>query len=146
MTCCSHDPSRRTFLAAGGLATAAVALTSCSSEPEQDLFSGGTLTKAIELESLPVGSAVQMIVGSQQLLIFRESQDLVHAYSAVCTHQGCIVGASENDPTEPFICPCHASRFDKTSGEAIAGPAQLPLTRHTTDIANGWVLIEVEPV
>lgn len=146
MSCCKKLPNRRTFLAAtGAAATAAVALSACSPGPEQDTFSGGALTKALALDDLQPGESVQMAVGVNQVLIHRESQDVVHAYSAVCTHQGCIVGVKDHDASSPFVCPCHASNFDKLTGDAIAGPAQRPLTRHETAIEDGWILVQVEP-
>lgn len=144
MSCCNKNPSRRSFLAAGGMATAAVTLGACASSPDQDTFSGGTFTQAITLEELPPGASLQLAVGASQVLIHRETDDTLHAFSAVCTHQGCIVGVNEADASAPFICPCHASNFDKLTGDAVAGPAQRPLTRHDTLVENGWVLVEVE--
>lgn len=145
MSCCQNRPSRRTFLAAGGFATAAATLAACASEPEREDFSGGEMTPALAIEDLPVGESVQMAVGANQLLIYREDEQVVHAYSAVCTHEGCIVGVGENEPSEPFVCPCHASNYDKLSGEPVAGPAPLPLTRHDAKITDGWIHVEVEP-
>lgn len=145
MSCCKGSPSRRSFLAAGGVATTILTFSGCASEPEQELFTGGELTRAVELAQLPPGDSVQLAVGAHQVLIHRESNDTIHAFSAVCTHQGCIVGVN-NDVNAPFVCPCHSSTFDKVTGEAVAGPAQLPLTRHNTVIEHGWVLVEVEPV
>lgn len=139
-------PSRRTFLAAGGMATAAVTLAACASEPEQELFSGGVATPALALDELAVGTSVQMAVGANQVLIYRENTEVVHAYSAVCTHQGCIVGVGDNESSSPFVCPCHASNYDKVSGAPIAGPAPSPLTRHHASIEDGWITVEVEPV
>jgi Rieske Fe-S protein len=91
-----------------------------------------------------VGESVQLAVGSTQLLLYREDEETVHAYSAICTHQGCIVGVGENAPAKPFVCPCHASAFDRTTGEPVAGPAPSPLLRHPTSIKDGWVHVEVE--
>jgi nitrite reductase/ring-hydroxylating ferredoxin subunit len=137
-------PSRRSILAAGGVLTAAVAMSACASDSDQDAFSGGALTPAVSLEELPVGESVQLAVGSTQLLLYREDEETVHAYSAICTHQGCIVGVGENAPKEPFVCPCHASAFDRTTGEPVAGPASSPLQRHPTNLKDGWVHVEVE--
>lgn len=145
MSCCQNKPSRRTFLAAGGFTTAAITLAACTSEPEQDEFSDGEMTPALALDELPVGESVQTAVGANQILMYRENAETVHAYSAVCTHQGCIVGVGENEPTAPFVCPCHASSFEKVSGAVISGPASAPLTRHKTTITDGWVHVEVEP-
>lgn len=146
MSCCQNKPSRRSFLAIGGATTAALTLAACAAEPEAEEFSGGELTRAIPLEDLLVGASVQMAVGANQVLIFRETDQVIHAYSAVCTHQGCIVGAGEDAPDEPFVCPCHASHYDKQTGDPIAGPAPAPLTRHMTQIEDDWIYVEVEPV
>lgn len=51
----------------------------------------------------------------------------LRAFTAVCTHLGCLVkwevGKSE------FLCPCHAGRFD-AQGVNIAGPPPKPLKRY----------------
>jgi Rieske Fe-S protein len=49
------------------------------------------------------------------------------AYSAVCTHQGCIVGFDSG--SNSFQCPCHGAGFDGQTGQVIAGPAPSPLTK-----------------
>lgn len=145
MSCCQRRPSRRTILAAGGFATAAVTLAACTTEPDQEQFSGGEMTPALALVDLPVGESVQLAVGANQILIYRETEETIHAYSAVCTHEGCIVGVGENEAGTPFVCPCHASNYDKLNGEPIAGPAPSPLTRHEANIADGWIHVDVEP-
>jgi Rieske Fe-S protein len=47
----------------------------------------------------------------------------VVAFSAICTHQKCVVAAAG----DRFECPCHASVFDATTGDVIEGPARRPL-------------------
>lgn len=45
------------------------------------------------------------------------------AFSAICTHLGCVVNA-RLDSSGNIICPCHASQFDPlNSAEVISGPA-----------------------
>lgn len=144
MTCCRYTPSRRSFLAASGAATAVATLAACSPAPENESFSGGEFAQALQLADLATGSSVQLIVGTDHILLHRESEEVIHAYSAVCTHEGCIVGVNDEDPSGPFECPCHASNFDKLTGEAVVGPAKRPLTRHQTAIEDGWILVEVE--
>ncbi len=46
------------------------------------------------------------------------------AFSAVCTHLGCIVHLEPNDD---IYCPCHAGRFDEITGDVLAGPPKKPL-------------------
>jgi Rieske Fe-S protein len=55
------------------------------------------------------------------------------AFSAICTHLGCVVNA-RLDPDSLIVCPCHASQFDPlNNAEPVSGPAArrlpaLPIT------------------
>ncbi|ACB07913.1 Rieske (2Fe-2S) protein [Candidatus Korarchaeum cryptofilum] len=64
------------------------------------------------------------------------------AFSAVCTHLGCIVHLEKKDD---IYCPCHAGYFDPVTGEVLAGPPKKPLPEvkiridENGDIyAEGW--------
>lgn len=46
------------------------------------------------------------------------------AYSAVCTHLGCIVHL---EPGDDIYCPCHAGIFDPVTGNVLGGPPKKPL-------------------
>lgn len=49
------------------------------------------------------------------------------AFSAICTHLGCVVNARLDDGGK-LHCPCHASKFDPLdSASVISGPAARPL-------------------
>ncbi len=53
----------------------------------------------------------------------RRAVDGIAAYSAVCTHQGCDVGAWDAE-TKTLWCPCHDSKFDpRENGRVVSGPA-----------------------
>lgn len=47
----------------------------------------------------------------------------VRAFSARCTHLGCIISHQQGDT---LICPCHGSKFSP-DGEVLSGPASRPL-------------------
>jgi Rieske Fe-S protein len=61
------------------------------------------------------------------ILLYRESETVIWAYSRRCTHSGCTVDPFAGNVSR---CPCHGSRFDKT-GTAITGPATRPLFQYT---------------
>jgi len=42
------------------------------------------------------------------------------AFTAVCTHQGCIVNSVSGGTIN---CPCHGSKFSIANGSALNGPA-----------------------
>lgn len=62
--------------------------------------------------------------GFKKLAIYRDSAGVLHKYSAVCPHLGCIV--DWNDIEKTWDCPCHGSRFDSL-GQVLNGPANVGL-------------------
>jgi rieske iron-sulfur protein len=50
----------------------------------------------------------------------RRSVDGVVAYSAICTHQGCEVGAWDAD-SKNLWCACHDSKYDPKDGARVTG-------------------------
>jgi rieske iron-sulfur protein len=63
------------------------------------------------------------------------------AFSAVCTHAGCIVSAWRA-ADRLLLCPCHGSEYDPARGAAVmAGPAPLPLPTLPLAVVNGLVVV-----
>jgi rieske iron-sulfur protein len=63
------------------------------------------------------------------------------AFSAVCTHAGCIVSAWRS-ANRLLLCPCHGSEYDPARGAAVvAGPAPLPLPSLPIAVIGGAVTI-----
>lgn len=139
--CCD----RRRFLRASALTAGSAALLSaCGAGEAADpaapsVAEGGTWTEVMALAELQVGASSSAEVGETQLLLHRSDETTVHAFSAVCPHQGCAVG------TEPerFACPCHGSIFNLETGAAEGGPARQPLTRYPTEIDGESIRVQV---
>jgi cytochrome b6-f complex iron-sulfur subunit len=62
----------------------------------------------------------------------------VIAFSAVCSHLGCLVNYHRE--RHEFVCPCHGGKYD-LSGKNISGPPPAPLTRFPVKIQDGTVFI-----
>jgi Rieske Fe-S protein len=60
----------------------------------------------------------------------------IHAFSAICTHQGCTVDRVANGQIQ---CPCHGSTFDATTGDVTVGPAAKPLPKIAVEVRAGSV-------
>lgn len=79
-------------------------------------------TPLAKLSEVPDGGGI--VVEEANVVIVRDGED-IHAFSAICTHQGCIVSSVEDGS---ITCPCHGSVFDAGTGEPTQGPATRPLT------------------
>lgn len=108
---------------------------STPSSPGEDAVNGGQIAT---VSQVPVGGAlaVQAADGSDVLLTQPEAGQ-IHAFSAVCTHQGCIVAPGDGE----LACPCHQSSFDLTSGAVLGGPAPGPLAEVAVVVQEGGIVL-----
>jgi cytochrome b6-f complex iron-sulfur subunit len=73
----------------------------------------------------PAGQGKVIPVNDKPVILVNTPQGGLKAYSAICTHLGCIV---EWDQNRQFIlCPCHDGRFNPVNGAVISGPPPAPL-------------------
>jgi thiosulfate dehydrogenase [quinone] large subunit len=79
----------------------------------------------------PIGAAADVPVGGSAAfndpatgdtsLVIQPQAGNFLAFDAICPHQGCTV---QYFPAQKrFICPCHQSEFDATTGAVKSGPA-----------------------
>jgi cytochrome b6-f complex iron-sulfur subunit len=73
---------------------------------------------------IPPGGGKVVAMGSTPAIVVNTEQG-VRAYSAICTHLGCVV--AWNDLIGAIQCPCHDGRFNPASGAVISGPPPAPL-------------------
>ena len=71
---------------------------------------------------IPVGGG--KILTAQKIVITEPQAGSFKAFTAVCTHQGCIVSTVSGGTIN---CPCHGSRFSIVNGSVVNGPAPSPL-------------------
>ena len=96
--------------------------------------SGGSPTELAAVAAIPENGGV--ILADQKVVLTRESGDKVHCFSAVCTHQGCLVSQVA---AGKISCPCHGSTFDANTGAVVDGPAPSPLAAVPVTVVNGTV-------
>jgi len=97
--------------------------------------------------SLSENSALVMVGGTLALtaneldgsgiLLYRQSDTSVLAFSRICTHNGCTIGSFQNGTS---ACPCHGSQFN-TSGSVVNGPAVNALKQYSATIVGDIVTI-----
>jgi Rieske Fe-S protein len=139
--------SRRALLAGAGVAGIA-ALAGCTtydannggiagpppSQPAQSsqaaaagtgAAAGGSAAPANQLATtaeIPVGGG--KIISGANVVVTQPVANTFKGFSAVCTHQGCIVATIANGTID---CPCHGSKFSVKDGSVVNGPAASPL-------------------
>jgi glycine/D-amino acid oxidase-like deaminating enzyme/nitrite reductase/ring-hydroxylating ferredoxin subunit len=68
-----------------------------------------------------------IVLEEEKIAAYKNFNNELHRYSAVCTHLGCTV--TWNNSEKSFDCPCHGSRFSAFTGNAINGPANKELDK-----------------
>ena len=74
----------------------------------------------------------------ESVIVHRDANGLLRAYSAQCTHLGCHIDRIVGDEA---VCPCHGSRY-RVDGTVAVGPASRSLRalRVESDAASGgWI-------
>ena len=131
--------TRRTLLVAGGAGTA-LALAACApSDSDSDSgTSSGTAapTEVAALGDIPVGGAIAVMLDGSQIIVSQPTAGEVVAFSAICTHRGCIVVPEKKG----LNCPCHQSLFDPATGAVLKGPATEPLPPVTVVLDGDRIL------
>jgi len=86
----------------------------------------GGATDNVEVEgaaAMQAGESKLLQVGGKAVIVIRKRTGFA-AYSAVCTHLGCLV--KWDGGHQKFLCPCHAAVFDE-HGAVVSGPPPAPL-------------------
>ncbi|MFG2289220.1 Rieske (2Fe-2S) protein [Streptomyces sp. NPDC048595] len=92
---------------------------------------GGALAKTSEI---PKGGG--KIFKAEKVVVTQPQDGDIKAFSAVCTHAGCIVGEVAGGTIN---CMCHGSKFDITDGSVKDGPATKPLAPAKVNVKGGSV-------
>ncbi|MEH3138825.1 MAG: Rieske (2Fe-2S) protein [Mycobacterium kyogaense] len=137
------EVTRKTVLTGAGVGVAAVALAACSggsssesgaSSSASDAPSGsaGSAEALAKTADVPVGSGV--IVG--KTVVTQPNAGDFKAFSAVCTHSGCLVNKIADGTID---CPCHGSKFS-LDGAVVNGPAKKPLEPITVRVQGDSIV------
>jgi len=142
------DPlPRRTFLAnlvlgvasslgLGALGARFFAFLSPPAPPEREVeFSAGPLA------AIPDGGGAIVHLPSGHVALERTG-DGVRAFSAVCTHLGCVI-QWRPDPTAAWFCPCHRGRYDR-AGRVVSGPPPRALAAIPAEVRGGEVFVRMK--
>ena len=105
-------------------APAPAATTPSAGGAASSASSAGASTSAVlaSTADIPVGGG--KVLTAQKIVITQPQAGSFHAFTAICTHLGCIVNAVSAGTID---CPCHGSKYSAVNGSVVNGPATLPL-------------------
>ena len=142
--------TRRGMLAGVGLVGLAGAITACGAGGSSSSPAAGTAgTPASSAAGGAAGGALastsEILVGSgkifpsPQVVVTQPKAGEYKAFSAVCTHMGCIVNQISNGTID---CPCHGSQYSIATGAVVVGPAPRPLPAKHIKITGDSIFLE----
>lgn len=136
--CGSGGPSSSS---AGTTAGAPSATTGAGSAPSSASGGGGSTARAqgsalATTSEIPVGSG--KIFTSEKIVVTQPNSGDFKAFSAVCTHMGCIVSTISNGTID---CPCHGSQYSISTGAVVGGPAPSPLPAQTIKVTGSNIFL-----
>lgn len=93
---------------------------------------GATLGAAADV---PVGGGT--VFADQKVVVTQPTAGAFKAFSAVCTHQGCLVA----NVSTTINCPCHGSTFSIEDGSVDNGPATRALPEVPVTATGGQITV-----
>jgi Rieske Fe-S protein len=135
------NATRRTVLRAAGLAAVAGGgvgvLAACSGDAETTDTPDTTEPTEVTVATadIPEGGGV---VVDQRYVVTQPTAGDFKAFTAICTHQGCVVEKVEQ---QQIVCPCHGSHFSIADGSPTAGPAKAPLATVDVSVSGDQVTL-----
>lgn len=124
LTACGSNSAASDTAAAAGSGSAAPGTTGSSSSTGSATAGQGAIT--VPVAEVPVGGG--KILAKEKVVVTQPTAGQFKAFSAICTHQGCIVGQITG---KAIVCPCHGSEFSITDGSVVQPPADAPLPAKT---------------
>ncbi|MER8038579.1 Rieske (2Fe-2S) protein [Streptomyces hydrogenans] len=154
----SRTTPRRTVLLATAALTTATAATTTGCGSDDGGGDGGTESSApVSAEptgtptsapgtagGTPLASTSEIPVGGgtvfadRKVVVTQPKEGEFKAFSAVCTHQGCLVNKVADGTID---CPCHGSKYSITDGAVKAGPAPRPLPAEEITVSGETITL-----
>jgi Rieske Fe-S protein len=156
MTGPDASPSSRRAVLAGAGATCVAALAGCATynansgglagaPPAQNTpaATGGENANGngspgdvlASTSDIPVGGG--KILADKKIVITQPHAGTFDAFTAICTHLGCLVGTVSGGTIN---CPCHGSKFSIANGSVVNGPATSPLAPITIKVQGTSII------
>ena len=145
------DKSRRAFVADLALTiSSAIGLGGVAARFLQYLYPVVPAAQIVDVaagarDAIPANGGIVVNLPAGQVVLLDAGGEL-RAFSAVCTHLGCIVKWQPTDH-HAIYCECHGGMFNR-EGQVVGGPPPRALPQYPVEVRDGQVFIKmtVRPV
>ena len=132
VSACSSGGSSSSSVSTGaGTSTTAPPATTSAAAPSTGSSTGSAAGALATTSEIPVGSG--KIFTAEKVVVTQPTAGDFKAFSAVCTHMGCIVSKIANGTID---CPCHGSQYSIKNGAVVGGPAPAPLPAEAIKVSG----------
>jgi Rieske Fe-S protein len=98
----------------------------------------------IKLEDLNTATRSKHIeIAEEPVIVIHSADDKVRAFTASCTHLGCIVSYRPQEPG--FYCKCHKGKFDGNGVNVPGSKPKSPLTELPVVVEGDLITISLKP-
>ncbi|RNL79451.1 Rieske (2Fe-2S) protein [Nocardioides marmorisolisilvae] len=132
---------RNVILGVAAVGAAVPVIAACGSSDSSGDKTGvtssdGGSSAGISTSEIPVGGG--KVFAGEEIVVTQPTAGVFKAFSAVCTHQGCLVNKVEDKQIQ---CPCHFSHYSITDGSVESGPAPKPLPEKTVKVTGDTITV-----
>jgi cytochrome b6-f complex iron-sulfur subunit len=106
--------------------------------PRSGESAASSVTLPFKPDDVAAGTAKIFKFGNRPGIILRTSTGELRAFSATCTHLGCIV--QYRSDLQQIWCACHNGHFD-LNGTNVAGPPPKPLEAFAVNVRGDQIVV-----
>ena len=136
--------TRRNVILGAGASGLVVVLAACggsdATDTEPAAGSGGAQAagpgELVPASDIPVKGG--KVFKDHGLVVTQPEAGTFKAFSAICPHQGCMVGEVADGVIN---CPCHGSEFSDVDGSVKKGPATKPLAEKKIVVSGDQITL-----
>jgi nitrite reductase/ring-hydroxylating ferredoxin subunit len=136
------DASRRALI--GGFVGAGIGVPLLAACGSDDSGSGGSNSSGSTTSQGAIAKTSEVPVGggkiftSEKVVVTQPTEGDFKAFSAICTHQQCVVTEIKGDDID---CACHGSKFSIKDGSVVSGPANKPLQAFKATVSGEEITV-----
>ena len=134
--CARYDSNNGGGIAGGAPAQSGASAQSSTGSSAAGPASPNAPAVLASTTDIPVGGG--KILPGQKIVITQPHAGSFDAFTAVCTHQGCLVATVSGGTIN---CPCHGSKFSIADGGVKGGPAPKSLPTENVTVKNGNIVL-----